>query len=166
MTPDGPAAEPTAAEDLAILFSDVDVTVRDPDTGEKVVVTVRELRFLEGLALHATLAPLIEAITVSADGDDVDMHALNAAMTHHAETWIACIAQATGRDAAWIGRLSDADGQALSGAMWSANGDFFLRRLVSAMGRRRKAAPSPSPTSSMPSCGPGTAEDTATSPSG
>ena len=46
-------------------------------------------------------------------------------MTDHADIRIACIAQATSRDAEWIGRLSDEDGQALSDAMWSANGRFF-----------------------------------------
>lgn len=168
MTPNGTAAEPTAAEDLAVLFPDVDVTVRDPDTGEAVPLTVRELRFLEGLRLVATYQPLVSAIAASADGNDegIDEGAIAAALTEHAEAWIACIAQATGQEAAWLARLSDADGQVLSLAMWSANKDFFGRRLVEAVRRRKRARPSPSPTSSMPSSGPGTAEDTATSPSG
>ncbi len=34
-------------------FPDVDVRVRDPDTGEFVTVTVHELRFLESLRLNA-----------------------------------------------------------------------------------------------------------------
>ena len=158
---------PTAAEDAAILFPDVDVSVRDPDTGEMVTLTVREYRFLEGLRIQATCRPLIEAIAETAvDGDDVDVGAIAAAMTDHAETWVTCIAHATGRDVEWIGRLSDTDGQALSVAMWGANRNFFGRRLVEALRRRRKAEPSPSPTSSMPSSGPDTAEDTATSPSG
>lgn len=52
------------------------------------------------------------------------MGAITEAMTEHADIWIECIAQATGRDAEWIGRLSDGDGQALSAAIWSANGFF------------------------------------------
>ena len=87
-------------------------------------------------------------------------------MTDHADVWIECIAQATGRDAEWIGRLSDGDGQALSAAMWNTNGNFFGRRLVEAVRRRRKADLSRSPKSSMPSSGPDTGGDTATSPSG
>ena len=58
-------------------------------------------------------------------------------MTDHADVWIECIAQATGRDAEWIGRLSDGDGQALSAAMWNTNGNFF--RAPSRRGR--EAAP-------------------------
>ena len=48
-----PAPEPTAAEEMDVLFPDLDVVVRDPDTGENVTLTVRELRFLEGLRLTA-----------------------------------------------------------------------------------------------------------------
>ena len=163
---------PGDAEDATLLFPDVDVTVRDPDTGEAVLVTVRELRFLEGLRLAAAVRPLIEAIAalVGESGDqergDLDAGMLAAAIADHADIWIDAIARATGRDAAWIGRLSDHDGQALSAAMWSANTDFFVRRVIEDVMRRRQASPSPSPTSSMPSCGPDTDADTATSPSG
>ena len=82
-----------------------------------------------------------------------------------AETWLACIARATGRDPAWLGRLTDADGQALSAAMWQANQGFFGRRLVAALARRQMDGRSPSPKSSTPSSGPDTAAGTATSPS-
>ena len=171
MTPPTPApdAEPTAAEEMAVLFPDVDVTVRDPDTGVTVSLTVRELRFLEGLRLSGAIRPLIEAIAdavPSGAGDDIDEAVIAGALTEHAEAWLASVAQATGRDAGWLARLSDGDGQALSAAMWSANGGFFGRRLVEALRRRRpKDGPSRSPKSSTPSSGPATDADTATSPS-
>ena len=76
------------------------------------------------------------------------------------------IAQATGQDAEWLGRLSDEDGQALSVAMWGANRSFFGRRLVEAVRRRMKAGLSRSSKSSMPSSGPDTTVDTGTPPSG
>ena len=149
---------PTAAEDVA---------VRDPDSGEPVTLTVREFRFLESLQIHAEVRPLIEAIAGSVQADDVDERRIATALTDHAETWVACIARATGRDPEWIARLSDHDGQALSAAMWSANGSFFVRRLVEAVTRRRQAkGPSPSPKSSTPSSGPDTGADTGTSRSG
>ena len=158
---------PAAAEDAALLFPDVDVTVRDPDSGEPVTLTVREFRFLEGLQIHAEVRPLIEAIAGSAEGDDVDEHRIATALTDHADIWVRAIARATGREAEWIGRLSDHDGQALSAAMWGANGSFFVRRLVEAVTRRRQAnRPSPSPKSSTPSSGPDTDADTGTSRSG
>ena len=165
MNPNGDGS--AAPSDAAVLFPDVDVTVRDPDTGDNVALTVREFRFLEGLRLTATVRPLVEALGASVqEGDDVDAAMIAAAMTDHADVWMECIARATGRDARWIGRLSDADGQALSAAMWGVNADFFGRRVVEDVIRRRQATQSPSPTSSMPSSGPDTDADTATSPSG
>ena len=163
-----PAAEPTPAEEMAVLFPDLDVPIHDPDTGEAVTVTVRELRFLEGLRLAAVVRPLIEAFagSVCAGADiEIDESTIAAAFTDHAEAWLACLAQATGRDAGWLARLSDRDGQALSAAMWDANGDFFGRRLIEAVRRRRKAGPSHLPKSSMPSCAPATDTDTRASPS-
>ena len=164
----GDAPEATAAEDMAVLFPDVDVAVRDPDSGERVPLTVREFRFLEGLQISAAVRPLIESIgaAVSEDETEIDIGMIHEAMTEHANIWVECTARATGRDAEWIGRLSDGDGQALSAAMWSANGSFFGRRLVEAVKRRQKAGPSHLPKSSMPSSGPDTGGDTATSPSG
>ena len=38
----------TAEHELSVLFPDRDVTVRDPDTGAEVSLTVREFRFREG----------------------------------------------------------------------------------------------------------------------
>lgn len=163
---DGTPPEPTAAEDLAVLFPDLDIEVRDPDTGETVGLTVRELRFLEGLRVAAWAAGLIEAVAATVQGDDVSEHRIAVALGEHAETWLACIAQATGRDAAWLARLSDADGQVLSAAMWQVNQGFFGRRLVATLlARRSKDGPSPSPKSSTPSSGPDTGAGTATSPS-
>ena len=165
MTANHTAVE-SAAEDAAVLFPDVDVTVRDPNNGATVTLTVHEFRFLEGLHLAALIRPLIESIGASVnDDDEVDHDTIAAAMTDHADIWLESVARATGRDADWIGRLSDHDGQALSAAMWGVNGTFFGRRVIEAVGRRRQDRPSPSPTSSMPSSGPDTDADTATSPS-
>lgn len=167
MTTDpAPPPEPTAAEDLAVLFPDLEVAVRDPDTGASVTLTVREYRFLEGLKVGARTGALVEAIAATVQGGVVSEQRLAEVLGEHAETWLDCIVQATGQDAGWLARLSDADGQRLSTAMWQANQGFFIRRLVSALARRREDGPSPSPKSSMPSSGPDTAADTATSPSG
>lgn len=161
-----PAPEPGAAEDLAVLFPDLDLEVRDPDSGEPVALTVREYRFLEGLQVAGAAAGLIAALVSAVQGDgDVSEHHLAAVLAEHAETWLACIARATGRDPAWLARLSDADGQALSAALWQVNQGFFGRRLVASLARRQKDGRCPSPKSSTPSPGPDTGADTATSPS-
>ena len=128
----------TATKDLEILFPDVDVEVRDPDTGEPVQLTVSEFRLLDGLraqvearGLIAALADANRAAAGAASTDDVTGAAAEGAVIGaHAEEWLALLARATGRDVDWLGRLSDGDGRALADAMWEANGLFFVRRIV------------------------------------
>ena len=139
------AAAPPAADDLAVLFPDVDVEVRDPDSGETVTVTVREFRFLEGLKAQAPARPLVEALAdIVEDDAEIDGAAVSAAMAAHAGVWIELTGLACGRDPAWLGRLSDRDGDAVTDAMWSANRGFFIRRAIDAVTARRQAAASES----------------------
>lgn len=127
----------TPADDVGVLFPDVDVTVRDPDTGEDTPLTVREFRLLEGLRAQAEARDLLAALSECAripDDDDMGLSvSIDAAIGDHPEGWIRLLARATGREADWISRLSDADGHALKDAMWTANGPFFLRRIVDAL---------------------------------
>ena len=164
-----------AAHELAMLFPDRDVTVRVPDTGAEVSLSVREFRFREGLAATALARPLIAALAAlvpeSGDGESTheggpDALAIESALATHAALWLELIARACGRDADWLARLGDADGRALSEAMWAANGGFFLRRVVAQVASRpRKASPSRSPACSTPSSVPATGAATATSAS-
>ena len=107
------APEPAAGGDpraeLDALFPDRDVPVRDPDTGEAAALTVREFRFLEGLRAQTVARPLVQAWAALAPGDGelADAGAFEAAMAEHAETWLALLALATGRDAGWLARLPD-----------------------------------------------------------
>ena len=156
---------PSAAEDFEILFPDVDVTVRDPDTGEKVVIIVREFRFLEGLHVQRQARGLIAQLAETARGDEVDVDDVIAALVDHADVWIGLLARATGREPEWIGRLSEPDGADLSAAMWTANKGFFVRRIVDRL-RPPTGGGSLSPKSSTPSSGPGTDEGTKTSRGG
>ena len=139
---DDPAAE------LEVLFPDVDLTVRDPDTGEDVAVTVRELRFLEGMKVRPIARPLVVALAdVLGDGGEMALDAVEEIMSEHAEAWLALIAAASDRDADWIGRLSDADGDAVAEAMWNANRNFLLRRVVTETAARRRSASASQPSS-------------------
>ena len=160
-----PRIEPSAAEDFEVMFPDVDVEVRDPDTGEEVTVTVREFRFLDGLHAQSEARELIASFGVAIDevkGEvDVDVEVVMDALTEHADVWIGLIARATGRDPDWIARLAEPDGIRLSTAMWKANRSFFVRGVLAHL---RPAGASPSPKSSMRSSGPDTGEDTGTSP--
>ena len=158
----------SGSDDLAVLFPDRDVTVRDPDTGAAVTLTVREFRFREGLEATALARPLMAALAAlvpdPADPEAPDALAVEEALAAHAELWLALAARASGQDAAWIARLSDADGRALSEAMWAANGGFFLRRVVAQV-MAQEARPSRSTACSTPSSAPATAAATTTSAS-
>ena len=148
--------------ELATLFPDRTVEVRDPDSGEPVRVTVRAFRYLDGLEAQADARVLIEAI---ADGieqandaeigfDARDLMDLAARYPH---VWIALVARAADREPDWLARLADADGALLSDAMWGANERFFFTRIAFVIGRRRRAASgSLSPGSSTPSSAPAT----------
>ena len=167
----------TGVDELAVLFPDRDVTVRDPDSGAEVSLTVREFRFREGLEATALARPLIAALAalVSERGDGAnaqeegpDALAIESALAAHAALWLELTARACGRDADWLARLGDADGRALSEAMWAANGGFFLLRVVAQVtsrARKRRVSPPRSPACSTPSSVPATGAATSTSAS-
>ncbi len=157
------AAKDPAAE-LEILFPDVEITVRDPDTGHPVDLTVREFRFLEGLEARSIARPIIEALAdVVGSSTDLEFALVDAALAENAEAWIALVSRACGMKPEWIARMRDVDGDALAEAMWSANRDFLLRRVVTEVAaRREKANRSGSGSSSTPSSGPGTGAGTKT----
>ena len=165
-----------AAGELEVLFPDRAVPVRDPETGAPLTLTVREFRFREGLEATALARPLIAALAAlvphrdegagaDADADDgPDALAVEAALAAHAALWLELVARACDREAAWLAHLDDADGRALSEAMWAANGGFFLRRVVAQMAAR-ETSPWRSSGCSTPSSAPATGAATATSAS-
>ncbi len=140
----GAAAAPEAgvatAAELGILFPDVEIEVRDPDTGAPVTLTVREFRFREGLEEAALARPLIAALAalVPEDAETAlpDPAALDAALGAHADLWLDLVARACGREAAWLARLCDGDAHALTMAMWGGERGFFH---APRRGRRRGA---------------------------
>ena len=167
----GPAD--TAAE-LAVLFPDREVTVRDPDTGAPVTLSLREFRFREGLEATALARPLIAALAALVpDGEDAegpDALAVEGVLADHAGLWLALAGRACGREPAWLARLGDADGRVLSEAMWAANGGFFLRRVVAQVAAKvaaqaRPPRPYRSTGFSTPSSAPATDAAISTSPS-
>lgn len=159
-----------AAAELEVLFPDRALTVRDPDTGAAAALTVREFRFREGLEAQAAAAPLIAALAAltpaSPDAPMPSPAEIDAALGAHADIWLDLAARACGRPAAWLARLADADARAVSDAMWSANGGFFVRRVAAAAAARESAAKLYRwLASSTRSCAPGTDAATPTSPS-
>ena len=160
------AAPGDAGGELGVLFPDAEVEVRDPDGGGAVALTVREFRFREGLEAQVAARPLVEALAAAAEGageDGPDAGAIEAAMAAHAGLWLDLIARACGREAAWLARLGDSSALALSNAMWSANGSFFVRRVAAAAAAARRR-PSRSRGSSTRSSAPATDAATTRSP--
>ena len=177
MTGEGAEGRPEAeaAEELRLLFPDADVALTDPETGAPVRLTVREFRFREGLEAQALARPLIDALADGIEGELLGADAIADALAEHADLWMELCARASGTTTAWLAGLSDEDGDALSDAMWGANGGFFTRRVVATVAariRKRTAAPTPpdeqaeagsrSPRSSTPSSAPDTGGDTGT----
>ena len=84
------------AKELAVLFPDVDLTVTDPDTGEAVDLTVRELRFREGLECQVIARPLIAALArlaggIGEGGEGLDTVTVDAVIGGHADIWLTLI---------------------------------------------------------------------------
>lgn len=162
----GDSSAADAAEELQVLFPDVAVKVTDPETRHPVDLEVREFRFREGLEVQAIARPLIEALADGIEGDGaLEAEAIAGALAVHADLWIELVARACGVKPEWVAGLADQDGDALSDAMWSANGRFFTRRViatVAARARRRAVDGSRSQRSSTPSSGPDTDEGTGT----
>ena len=166
-----------SGDELSVLFPDRDVKVRDPDTGDTVSLSVREFRFREGLEATALARPFLTALAAlvpagggnaDAEAEGPDALAIEGVLAAHAALWLELAARASGRDTDWLARLSDADGRAISEAMWAANGAFFLRRVVvqvAVRAKRETASPLPSTGCSTPSSAPATGAATATSAS-
>ena len=157
------------AAELAVLFPDREVTVRDPDSGAPVILSLREFRFREGLEATALARPLIAALAALVpDGEEAegpDALAVEGVLADHAGLWLALAGRACGREPAWLARLGDADGRVLSEAMWAANGGFFLRRVVAQVAARVRPPRSCRSTGfSTPSSAPATDAAISTSP--
>lgn len=113
------------AEDLGILYPDADLEIQ----GE--TITVRELRFLEGLRLHADLQPFLRRLTALLRSDeDISVALLERAFSEHAELLQSLLAMTTGKRAEWVASLDDEHGYRLALAFWQVNRGFFLRRVV------------------------------------
>ncbi|MFP4615565.1 MAG: DUF6631 family protein [Thiohalorhabdus sp.] len=124
-----PGEQAGATEELGTLFPDRTLTV----AGEE--VTVRALRFREGLDLLPVLRPILDDMQGVLEEAAGDPEAITAGrilelLERSPDAWTALAAAATGRDAAWVEGLPLEDGEALVLTAWRANAPFLLRRLV------------------------------------
>ena len=120
------------AETLAILDPDVKITLRDPDTGASVEITVREFRMREDPEVQAICGPLIRdlALQVGDTAQEPDAARTGAVLGAHADVWLRICAMASGQSEDWIGALSDTEAHKLQSAVWEVNAGFFVRRLM------------------------------------
>ena len=171
-SPGGEAEQGAGADlqaELAALFSDAPLAVRDPDSGETVALRVREFRFEEGLEALAAARPIILALAALAPADaepgaaPPDLFDFDTVAAAHPAEWFDLLSRACGRPAAWIARLPYSDARRLGLSMWAANGPFFVEPALDvAKARRQQAAPSRSSASSIPSSAPATGAGIAT----
>ena len=145
-SPGGTAKPAVTPAEMTALDPDVTVEVRDPDTGAPVALTVREFLFREGLEATAAARPFIADLAETIlEGDEAkvpDTLAVDAVIGKHADLWLDLTARACGREVAWLARLHDGDARAMRHAMWAANGDYFVRRIVAVIRGRGAIAAS------------------------
>lgn len=121
------AANATPADDLDVLAPDRQIVVG----GE--TLTVRELRFGEQLAHHATLAALADALRPAVESPGADgLTVILDALARHADGIMPIVALSCGKSTEWVSALSGEEGEALLAAFWTANRGFFMRRLLRA----------------------------------
>jgi hypothetical protein len=128
------------ATEAEILFPDREVTIG----GE--VITVREFGYAETVRLSARHAALLTRIADEYEATGGKVMDLRLIAYDHPESWLELLAQASGRPAEWIEGLSRADGDALAGALWAANLDFFCRRLWHRLAAQQSASGGSTPS--------------------
>ena len=146
------ADEKQPDDELGVLFPDVELTITGPGSGKPVQLTVKAFRFLPGLKAQVLARPLVDALADFVEKDeDVELDTIAQVLADHAEAWIALISLATDRDPEWIAGLPENDGDALSEAMWEANGDFLSRRVAAAVAARKQEKAAGKPGKKSPS---------------
>ncbi len=129
--------ESAADDDLEILHPDREVRVN----GE--TVTVREYRFVEGLRLRATAAPLVEALGELMQRN-VDLDQVYALLADHEELLLELMALSIDKPVEFVAGLDGPEGELLMDTWWVVNASFFTRavqrRLLAARAHRLTAA--------------------------
>lgn len=129
----------TGRDDLAVLHPDGTLKIAGRD------VTIREYRFVPGMAVRIKAKPLSHALAGQIKSgsalteDIIDVLAAHDALVREL---ILDAIEGAGEDpqraewAAWIGKLGDADGEQLLLLWWSVCGPFFLRQAVRRIGQQ------------------------------
>jgi hypothetical protein len=149
---------------IGVLHPELDVQIADR------VVRIREYGYVEGLKLQAAVAPFLDALygLFAAADEPPSAHDIAELVGEHITTvqWLIAqaltpivddpqqFAAAVADNARWVGRLSEADGDALTTLWWGVNTGFFTRRfqrrLQARLAVERRAAQSASSTSTTP----------------
>lgn len=121
-------------------------------------VTVRAHSWSEGMRLIAHWHPIVTDLFAAAPElepeDDApppyDPFGFMQSVARHFGHYMALLELATGRNAAWLDGLDDADGLRVMEAYWALNRGFFTRRIASAAISRVLRSPSSTPNCSPP----------------
>ncbi|EIY0667512.1 hypothetical protein MMC72_001638 [Salmonella enterica] len=115
-------------DDLTVLMPDREI----PLAGE--TVTVREYTLRDTLALHAVLAPVVEALATVTENAWASYEAVETVLAAQHEAVIVLVAHSISRPPSFVAGLSGTEGMTLMDWWWSVNRHFFMtaviRRLV------------------------------------
>lgn len=149
-------AKDAGLDDLNVLAPDVTLELGGRS------ITVREYRFMQGLAVRVSAKPLIddvEAFVADGEATDAGIEDYVELLAKHAALVRTLMADSIeGADAAWIDTLNDVDGQLLLLTWWGVCGRFFVRvvaarlrdRLLAKVRRAASAGPTSMPNSPQP----------------
>ena len=111
------------ATDLDTLFPERTLTV----AGQP--VTVHELTFIQSLHLHASLAPVLEALAPHYGAEGIGSDTVIGALAQHPQVACALLAAATRQSEEWIAALPEHDGYLLLLTFVAIHIPFFATRL-------------------------------------
>lgn len=159
---DKPAPKPaagsdSAAEQLAVIQPDVEITVAGR------AITVREYGFFDGLAAVSRAGGFVEDLVEVCRDGDFRYERIRPLFGRHADEVVVIVAQAAGVEPEWVEELNRTDAETLMSVWFSVNASFFVREAVVTLQQEvlRAALSSAGSTSSPGSPKPGSATSTA-----
>ncbi|EJF5828989.1 hypothetical protein M8W91_002811 [Salmonella enterica] len=118
----------TTDDDLNVLLPEREI----PLAGE--TVTIREYSLKDTLALHAVLAPVVDALATVTENAWASYETVETVLAEQHEAVIVLVAHSISKPPSFVAGLSGTEGMTLMDWWWSVNRHFFMtaviRRLV------------------------------------
>lgn len=136
--PKKPASRPPAdaasgENDLAVIHPDRTLTIAGQE------VTVREYRFMEGMAVRQQAVDLVEDLRREIQSGEFLLEDVMEVLGKHLDLVLDLVVRSAGVEREWIEGLNHHDGELLMLVWWSVCGPFFMRPIVRRIGQERQA---------------------------